>query len=85
VRLIPSFLRPPPAMSATSPARAIEVRCPGCGHATLYSPLNTYRPFCSARCQGQDFGAWASEDYRVEAPPSTEELPDPPTTQPTND
>jgi endogenous inhibitor of DNA gyrase (YacG/DUF329 family) len=63
-------------MSATSPAKPLEVCCPGCGEMTLYSPLNRYRPFCSARCQGQDFGAWASESYRVEAPPSTEDQDD---------
>lgn len=28
-----------------------------------------YRPFCSERCKNVDFGAWASESYRVAAPP----------------
>lgn len=49
------------------------VTCPGCGGASLYSPDNAFRPFCSARCKNNDFGAWASESYRVEAKP---ELPD---------
>ena len=52
----------------------LEVKCPACGETTLYAPENTWRPFCSARCQGHDFGAWANEAYRVEAPPSTEDL-----------
>ena len=60
-------------MSATSPSRPIDVRCPGCGEPTLYSPLNPHRPFCSARCRSHDFSAWATEAYRVEAPPTTED------------
>ena len=61
---------------STAPAKPIEVACPNCGETTQYSPANPFRPFCSARCQGQDFGAWANEAYRVEAPPSTEDLDD---------
>ncbi|MBQ0932311.1 DNA gyrase inhibitor YacG [Ideonella sp. 4Y16] len=58
----------------TTPApRPIEVACPTCGETTLYAASNPFRPFCSARCQGQDFGAWANEAYRVEAPPTTED------------
>ncbi len=56
----------------------LEVKCPGCGEATWYTPENPWRPFCSARCQGHDFGAWANEAYRVEAPPSTEDLDEAP-------
>ncbi len=56
---------PTPALT-----KAIEVACPGCGEATWYSAQNPYRPFCSARCQGHDFGAWASEHYRVNAAPT---------------
>ena len=46
------------------------------GHATVarpdsrYAPDNPWRPFCSERCRSVDLGAWASESYRVEAPPS---------------
>jgi uncharacterized protein len=54
----------------------ITVRCPTCGEKTLYGPQNKYRPFCSSRCQGHDFGAWASESFRVEVPPSTENKDD---------
>jgi uncharacterized protein len=58
---------------STATSRPIEVTCPTCGETTLFSPANPFRPFCSARCQGQDFGAWANEAYRVEAPPTTED------------
>jgi uncharacterized protein len=47
------------------------VRCPACGNDALYAAKNPYRPFCSARCKGIDFGDWASESFRVaeDAPP----------------
>ncbi len=45
------------------------VRCPGCGGRSVYSPVNPNRPFCSERCRGADFGAWASEAYRVARAP----------------
>ena len=47
------------------------VRCPACGGKSLYANSNAYRPFCSERCKNLDFGAWASEAFRVptEAPP----------------
>lgn len=41
------------------------VRCPRCGGDSLYAASNPSRPFCSARCKNNDFGAWASETYRV--------------------
>ena len=46
------------------------VTCPGCRGRSLYGPANPYRPFCSQRCKNHDFGAWASEGYRVETNPS---------------
>jgi hypothetical protein len=49
------------------------VRCPACGQPALYAPENPFRPFCSARCQGQDFGAWANEAYRVSAAPAPDD------------
>ncbi|WP_374567786.1 DNA gyrase inhibitor YacG [Ideonella sp.] len=58
---------PPPA--ASSPAKKRMVPCPNCRAPALFSPANPYRPFCSARCQGHDFGAWANEAYRVGANP----------------
>jgi endogenous inhibitor of DNA gyrase (YacG/DUF329 family) len=51
--------------------KARTVTCPGCGGKSIYSPSNIFRPFCSERCKDIDFGAWASEGFRmpVEAPP----------------
>ena len=55
------------------------VRCPACGGDSVYSEQNAYRPFCSERCKSLDFGAWASESFRVpsEAPPEDENFGDP--------
>ena len=43
------------------------IRCPGCGGPSVYASDNPHRPFCSARCKNNDFGAWASEGYSVPA------------------
>ena len=48
------------------------VTCPACKGPSPFEPSNAWRPFCSQRCREHDLGAWASESYRVEAPPSTE-------------
>ena len=50
------------------------VRCPHCGGDSIYAPSNSARPFCSTRCKNMDFGAWASEDFRVPAQPSIADL-----------
>ncbi|MEO8836685.1 MAG: DNA gyrase inhibitor YacG [Caldimonas sp.] len=39
--------------------------CPACGGASVYAESNPDRPFCSRRCKDNDFGAWASEDFRI--------------------
>jgi endogenous inhibitor of DNA gyrase (YacG/DUF329 family) len=54
------------------------IRCPGCGGPSVYSTTNPYRPFCSARCKNNDFGAWASEGYSVAAEPDPEDPDAPP-------
>jgi endogenous inhibitor of DNA gyrase (YacG/DUF329 family) len=54
--------------------KALNVRCPSCGVMHIYSTENPYRPFCSKGCKAIDLGAWASEQYRVEAKPTTEDL-----------
>lgn len=46
-----------------------RIVCPACGGPSLYGPQNPWRPFCSERCKNHDFGAWASERYRVPARP----------------
>lgn len=55
-------------------ARKRFVTCPTCGGESIYGPENEFRPFCSERCKNVDFGAWASETYRVESKPTTEDL-----------
>ncbi|MBT0569398.1 DNA gyrase inhibitor YacG [Curvibacter sp. CHRR-16] len=64
---------------STEPKRILTVPCPQCGEQTLYASSNPYRPFCSQRCKAIDFGAWASETFRVptEAPPEDAPFGDP--------
>ncbi|MDK9704245.1 MAG: DNA gyrase inhibitor YacG [Sulfuritalea sp.] len=54
-------------MQPVKPAAARVVNCPTCGKPVEWVADNRYRPFCSARCKGVDLGAWATEQYRVEA------------------
>ncbi len=63
---------------AKQPGLKIVV-CPQCGGDSVYGPGNPYRPFCSERCKNIDFGAWASEGFRLptEAPPDEENFGDP--------
>ena len=58
-----------------APASPIRrtVRCPACGGDSVYAATNPFRPFCSARCKNADFGAWASESYRVSTSPGSED------------
>jgi len=59
------------------------VACPGCQGPSVFASSNRYRPFCSERCKNHDFGAWASEGYRVETAPSPEDVePDDPNSTP---
>ena len=53
-----------------SPDKTRIVVCPTCGGDSVYAASNPSRPFCSERCKNIDFGAWASESFRVEAPPT---------------
>ena len=43
------------------------VPCPTCQGDSVYAESNPFRPFCSARCKNTDFGAWASEGFRMPA------------------
>jgi endogenous inhibitor of DNA gyrase (YacG/DUF329 family) len=47
------------------------VACPKCGADVEWIAENRYRPFCSARCKGIDFVAWATDCYRVAASEET--------------
>jgi endogenous inhibitor of DNA gyrase (YacG/DUF329 family) len=48
------------------------VPCPHCGTAVEWSPASRWRPFCSERCKTIDFGAWASESYRIQGEEPTQ-------------
>jgi endogenous inhibitor of DNA gyrase (YacG/DUF329 family) len=50
-----------------SPVSPRTVACPKCGTDVEWIAENSHRPFCSARCKGIDFVAWATDSYRVEA------------------
>ena len=54
-----------------APGKPRLVICPTCAGDSVYGTSNAFRPFCSKRCKNLDFGAWASEAFRVptEAPP----------------
>jgi endogenous inhibitor of DNA gyrase (YacG/DUF329 family) len=41
------------------------ITCPTCGKHVFWTTDNAWRPFCSERCKLIDFGAWATEQYRV--------------------
>lgn len=43
----------------------MKVNCPTCKNSIEWSTENTFRPFCSKRCQLIDLGEWASESYKV--------------------
>ena len=55
------------------------VVCPACKGDSVYAVDNRYRPFCSERCKNIDFGAWASESFRMptEAPLDDQPFGDP--------
>ena len=55
------------AVQAVKPAAPRIVACPKCGADVEWVAESRYRPFCSARCKGIDFVAWATDSYRVEA------------------
>lgn len=66
-------------MIDTAEPRPRLVRCPTCGGDGVYAADNPFRPFCSERCKSIDFGAWATESYRIKAePPKDGELGDEP-------
>lgn len=44
----------------------MKVKCPTCKKKTEWEN-NPYRPFCSERCKLIDLGAWAAEEYKIEA------------------
>ena len=57
-----------PSTPAGGPATERDIVCPTCGQPCKYGPSNPSRPFCSPRCRNADFGAWATEAYRIAKP-----------------
>jgi endogenous inhibitor of DNA gyrase (YacG/DUF329 family) len=49
----------------TTPDQPKLVPCPTCGGDSIYALSNPFRPFCSERCKNVDFGAWATENFRM--------------------
>lgn len=54
------------------------VACPTCRKSVAWTPASKWRPFCSERCKLIDFGAWASESYRIPAVERDDDEPAPP-------
>ncbi|MDR0780827.1 MAG: DNA gyrase inhibitor YacG [Pseudomonadales bacterium] len=42
-----------------------QVNCPTCQKIVRWTEAETYRPFCSKKCQLIDFGEWAAERYGI--------------------
>ena len=51
------------------------VVCPVCKGDSIYAPSNLFRPFCSERCKNIDFGAWASEGFRMPLEAPLDDMP----------
>lgn len=49
------------------------IKCPQCGKPSVWSPENSFRPFCSERCKLIDLGTWANEEYRIPTAPSEDD------------
>ena len=54
-------------MNSTIQSSIKIIKCPQCGGESIFASGNVYRPFCCERCKNIDFGAWASESFRMEA------------------
>jgi uncharacterized protein len=63
-----------PTPTSKNKSKPPVVSCPSCKGDSVFAPSNKWRPFCSERCKDHDFGAWASESFRVptSAPPPDE-------------
>ena len=40
-------------------------KCPNCDNDAVLSKTNKFRPFCSEKCKLIDFGAWATEKFKI--------------------
>jgi uncharacterized protein len=72
------FMNNSEGMGSDTDNTARMVVCPACAKDSLYGPQNRFRPFCSERCKNHDFGAWASEAFRMStvSPPDDQILGD---------
>lgn len=43
----------------------LQVPCPTCQKTVDWLPENSFRPFCSKRCQLIDLGEWADEGHKI--------------------
>jgi len=48
------------------------MKCPTCGKPVEWKD-NSFRPFCSERCQLVDLGRWVEGEYRVPGEPLPQE------------
>lgn len=51
----------------------MKVQCPNCKTDVEYNSLNSFRPFCSKRCQLIDLGQWANEENIISDGTHTQE------------
>ncbi len=58
-----------------SPPLPKLVVCPVCKGDSIYAASNLFRPFCSERCKSIDFGAWASEGFRMPVDAPLDDMP----------
>ena len=42
-----------------------KVNCPQCKTPVEWKESNSFKPFCSKRCQLLDLGSWASERNKI--------------------
>jgi len=47
------------------PSSVKLVTCPTCGKQVEWNEQNSWKPFCSKRCQIIDLGDWASEKHKI--------------------
>lgn len=45
-----------------------KITCPICKKSTHIDSTNSFRPFCSERCQLIDLGKWSDESYNISEP-----------------
>jgi len=48
-----------------NPGKPRVAYCPACNKPVEWIKENRFRPFCSERCRKIDFGAWATEEYKL--------------------